>query len=70
MNRRRRNLHALSRTGLLSTSRASVEWEHGSLPPLPGILLDFPMPFVSSGLHCRVVGSAQQNHDSVKRGGF
>ena len=45
MNRRRRNLHALRWAGLLSTSRASVEWEQGRCHPLPGILLDLPMPF-------------------------
>ena len=70
MNQRRRNVcHALSRTGLLSISRASLEWEQGRCLLCPASL-DFPMPFVSSGLNCWVVGSAQQNHDSVKRGGF
>ncbi len=45
MNRRRRDVHALSRDGFLSTSRAAMEWTQGRRHPLLGILLDFSMSF-------------------------
>lgn len=45
MNRRRRDVHALSCAGFLNTSRAATEWTQGRRHPLLGILLDFSMFF-------------------------